>query len=138
MAQKDSDNLAEKSNMIEQWQPVQGFEGLYEVSNHGRVKSCHKCNPQNGYCWPEIVMSLCVSPNRYQVVWLRSKKRRIKYFVHRLVAMHFLTPIEGKEYVNHKDKDRLHNHVRNLEYMTHQENCDHRDGKTPINNDEPF
>lgn len=138
MASKDLDNHEDESNMIEQWQPVKGFEGLYEVSNHGRLKSCYKCNAHNGFCRPEIIMSLCVSPNGYQVVWLRNKKLRIKCFVHRLVAMHFLQPIEGKEYVNHKDKDRLHNHVRNLEYMTYQENCDHRDGKTPINNDEPF
>lgn len=124
--------------MIEQWLPVKGFEERYEVSNHGKIRTLHKCNPHNGYCWPAKEMTLIVHTNKYQVVWLRKPGKHQKFFVHVLVAMHFLTPIEGKDFVNHKDKDRLHNHVRNLEYMTHQENCDHRDGKTPINNDEPF
>jgi hypothetical protein len=84
------------------------------------------------------MMKLHVHTNKYQVVWLRRPGVHKKFYVHRLVAVAFLDPVDGKDYVNHKDKDRLNNHIDNLEYMTHQENCDHRDGKCPPNNDEPF
>lgn len=122
---------------MEQWRPVNGFEDKYEVSNFGRVRSLARCNDKITHiCWPERIMSLITHTNGYMVIWLRKEGTKKKFFVHRLVAYHFLELVDGKEYVNHKDKDRKHNHVCNLEFMTHQENMDHRDGK--VNNDEPF
>ncbi len=122
--------------MIEIFVPVKNFENCYEISNHGRVRSLARCTASNGRCWPAKEMKLHVHTNKYQVVWLRKPGIHQKFYVHRLVAHHFIPFVEGKEFVNHKDKNRLNNHVSNLEFMTHQENCDHRDGK--INNDEPF
>ena len=123
--------------MLEIFVPIKDFEGRYEVSNHGRVRSIARCISKNR-SYPAKDMKLHVHTNKYQVVWLRKPGVHQKFYVHRLVAHHFIPTIEGKEYVNHKDKNRLNNHVSNLEFMTHQENCDHRDGRNPINNDEPF
>lgn len=124
---------------MEIWRPVLEFENRYEVSNYGRVRSLARCNEKLKHiCYPERMMKLHVHTNKYQVVWLRRPGVHKKFYVHRLVAVAFLDPVDGKDYVNHKDKDRLNNHIDNLEYMTHQENCDHRDGKCPPNNDEPF
>lgn len=120
---------------IEVWKEVIGFEGLYVVSNLGRVKACVKCNPQNGYCWPERMMKLHAHTNGYQVVWLRKPKVHQKFYVHRLVAFAFIENPDGKEFVNHMNKDRFNNTVMNLEWCTHRENCDHRDNYNP---DEPF
>lgn len=110
------------------WKEIDGFEGLYKVSNAGDIVSLKK-KAGNGkqYDRNEMPMKLHVHTNGYQVVWLRKPGVHQKFYVHRIIAFHFLDPIEGKEYVNHKDKDRLHNHVRNLEYMTHAENMYHRD-----------
>lgn len=121
---------------VEVWKEVPGYEGKYEVSNHGNVRAMPKCNWKTKYCWPQREMKLHVHNNGYAVVWLRKPGKHQKFFVHRLVAMAFFEPVEGSEFVNHKNKDRLNNHVDNLEYCTHKENCDHRDNYQP--NDEPF
>lgn len=122
---------------LEIWRPVEGFEGRYEVSNHGRVKSLARCNETLTHiCWGEKILTIQSNKNGYKVIKLRKPGIHQKFLIHRLVAIAFLDKIEDKEYVNHKDKNRANNRLDNLEYMTHQENCDHRDGK--CNNDEPF
>lgn len=70
----------------------------------------------------------------YKVVWLRFPGTHRKFFVHRLVAIAFLENPDGKETVNHKNKDRACNTVENLEWMTMDENYVHRDTYT----NEPF
>jgi hypothetical protein len=111
------------------WRDVEGFEGRYTVSNHGRIKSFFRC--------PEgKIMKLITHTRGYQAIWFRKPGVHKKFFVHRLVAIHFLERGEDHDQVNHKDKNRLHNHVMNLEWCTWEENYKHRDGV--VNNDEPF
>lgn len=81
-------------------------------------------------------MVLHVHTNGYQVVWLRKPGIHQKFYVHRLVASHFLKREDHHEQVNHKDKDRLNNTIENLEWCTWEENHKHRDGV--VNSDEPF
>jgi hypothetical protein len=121
----------------ETWRPVEGFEDRYEVSNTGRIRSLARCNDTLKHlCWPEAEMKIQTLNNGYQYIKLRKPGIHKKFLIHRLVAFHFLpNEDDGRDYVNHKDKNRKNNHVSNLEFMTHQENCDHRDGK---NCDEPF
>ena len=122
--------------MEEEWKPIKEFEGLYEISNFGRVKSCHKCSEYNGRCWPETIMTLQLNSDGYEVIKLRNREIYRKFRVHCLVALHFIEQPEGKDFVNHIDKNRTNNTVTNLEWVTHQENIDHRD--TCIPSDEPF
>ena len=121
---------------MEIWREIKGFEGRYKISNRGRVLSVHRC-VKPGLCYIEKNMSLQENKRGYLQIKLRKPQVYQRYFIHRLVALHFLEQIEGKDFVNHKDKNRKNNQLSNLEWCTHQENCDHRDGK-PINNDEPF
>lgn len=120
---------------MEIWKDVKGFEGRYKISSKGRVLSVHRCS-RPGLCYIESTMTLQNNGRGYLQIKLRKPGVYQRYFIHRLVALHFLKEVEGKEFVNHKDKNRGNNQVSNLEWCTHQENCDHRDGK--INNDEPF
>lgn len=111
----------------ETWKEIAGFEGLYAISNLGNIRSLAKCNPANGYCWPERPMKLH-DLKGYLVVWLRRPGGvHKKFFVHQLVAAAFFESDPGRPFVNHKDKDRTNNAVDNLELCTHQENIYHRD-----------
>lgn len=104
--------------MEEEWKDIEGYEGDYQVSNFGRVKSFKR--DFNGKI-------LKVRKNNgYGMVDLRNKELK-KHFllVHRLVAKYFLNNIEGKDYVNHKDGNKLNNHVKNLEWCTHSDNMKH-------------
>lgn len=119
---------------MEQWRDIKGYEGRYQVSSEGRVKSlkrtcCHEMR-HGTVCrdLPEIIMA-CSMQCGYLCVWLRRAEKDVnnrKYRVHRLVAEAFISNPENKEQVNHKDKDRMHNSVSNLEWMTHEENQRHR------------
>lgn len=106
--------------MIESWRPVKGFEGVYEVSSHGRIRSLHArwrtirmLQPKlNGDGYPEVHL-------RFNGI---SRLRR----VHRLVAEAFLGPApKGKSQVNHLDLVKNNNHVSNLEYVSNDENMAH-------------
>lgn len=104
----------------EYWKPVVGYEGLYEVSNWGRVKSL----PRKG-TYARILKPV---PNKYgyfQVNLYKNGKLK-KIFIHRLVAEAFLEIPEGlKQYigtvylqVNHKDENKHNNNVENLEWCS--------------------
>ena len=100
------------------WKPIEGYEGLYEVSNLGRVKSYQK--NKNGH-----LLSFTKSTWGYHLVGLNKDGKRKSFSVHRLVATAFLPKIEGKEVINHIDCDKTNNHVDNLEWCTQKENVQH-------------
>ena len=94
------------------WKDVVGYEGLYKVSNFGRVKSL----PRNGTVKYEKLLRQKVSKKGYCTVAL-SKHGKIKYkMVHRLVAEAFLDNPKDLPQVNHKNENKLKNYVDNLEW----------------------
>ena len=97
------------------WRPVVGYEGIYEVSNKGRVKSLIR---GKGVLKPNR------HPNGYMSVELfrgnESKNKR--KIIHRLVAMAFIPNPNNLPFVNHKDESRDNNCVENLEWITHRDN----------------
>lgn len=107
--------------MAEIWKPVNGYEGLYEVSNLGRVRSLPRDVAQkNGRVvhYRGRVLKSALNSHGYERVPLSDlsgHKKRL--FVHRLVAAAFLQPGAG-DVVNHKDFDPRNNCVSNLEYTT--------------------
>jgi len=108
--------------MKEIWKPIKGYEGLYEVSNLGRVKSL----PKNGNGFKEIILKSGNSTGGYKfVVVNKRKKKNFAIKVHRLVAFAFIPNPENKPCVNHIDSNPLNNRCENLEWCTHKENMKH-------------
>lgn len=102
--------------MTEIWSGIDGHP-RYEVSSLGRVRSNAK--PTRGW----VILSPYTSgPEGYLQVSVDARK---KYLVHRLVAVAFLSPIDGSEIVNHKNGIRTDNRVENLEWTTTSENLKH-------------
>jgi len=102
---------------MEIWKEVKGYEGYYEVSNLGRVKSTRfkkvrlLKSPVNGSGYPQVGLSI---------------KGNTKYFyVHKLVAMTFLNhkPNDNSLVIDHIDNDKLNNKISNLQLITHRLNA---------------
>jgi hypothetical protein len=114
--------------MIEIWKPVVGYEGLYEISSMGRLKSLSKrwFSGTGRECFHDgMIMSLTKSPEGYPQARLRKNKIAITHRIHRLVADAFiLNPLQYR-CVNHIDSNRENNAVENLEWATHQTNRMH-------------
>lgn len=106
--------------MQEIWKDIKDYEGLYQISNLGRVKSFRASskygNPKEMLLKPSLISS------GYYVVTLYSKENRRKYQVHRLVATAFIENPNNLPCVNHKDENKLNNCVENLEWCTYQYN----------------
>lgn len=108
------------------WKDIQGYEGLYQISNMGRVKSLERMSESMNRIIHEKTMNGVMRNNGYMVVKLfdRNGKRK-QMSVHRLVALHFIPIIKGKDFVNHINCIRHDNRAINLEWVTLIENQQH-------------
>lgn len=103
------------------WKDVVGYEGLYQVSNKGRVKSAPRQLPlPTGalYKRKERMLTPYVCNNGYYVVLLRAYGKQKLATIHRLVAIAFIPNPHNLPFINHKDENRLNNNVDNLEWCT--------------------
>lgn len=111
------------------WKDIQGYEGIYQISNLGRVRTVSRfvVNNTNGgmrFCKGKI-MSHFDNGNGYKVVTLSNRNHRKNYYLHRLVATAFVKNPYGKKYVNHIDFNTSNNKAENLEWCTQKENVLH-------------
>lgn len=104
------------SQINEEWKPINGYEGLYEVSNTGKVRSLN-------YNKTGKTKELSFETSRcgYHRVRLYNGKTKA-FYVHRLVYYSFFPSDDRKLQVNHKDEDKTNNHIDNLELLTPKEN----------------
>lgn len=106
--------------MTEEWLPVRGYEGLYEVSNLGRIRSYHKWRGRGGIV-PQL-RKLYPQPKGYLQINLSKDGHQKWLLVHVLVAEAFIGPRpEGLE-IDHIDTNKGNARVDNLEYVTRSEN----------------
>lgn len=104
--------------MEEIWKPIKGYEGIYEISNYGNVKSLLRKNR---------LRTLHKNKDGYVEILLSKNGAISSVRVHRLVAEAFVPNNEGKPEVNHKDYDKTNNYSGNLEWVTRKENVNHSD-----------
>ncbi len=114
----------EETAKVEEWRDVVGYEGVYQVSNMGRVKSLKRKNKCR-HIKEDFIMKLSYSDQGYSNVLLSLDGKTKHFFVHRLVATAFIPLIAGKNFVNHINGNKADNSVENLEWVTHKENIKH-------------
>ena len=102
---------------MEIWKKISGYN-KYKVSNFGRVMSYKRSDDG-------IPRKTSVESNGYGVVRLSLNNKVETKFVHRIVAEHFIPNPHNKPCVNHKDGNKLNNHIDNLEWVTYKENMAH-------------
>lgn len=109
---------------MEVWKDIEGYEGIYQISSLGRVKSCDRYTPKkNGRMRHEkekLRALIDVHGYLYCELWINNTHKR--YAIHRLVAGAFIPNPENKPEVNHKDGNKKNNVVDNLEWVTYSEN----------------
>lgn len=103
------------------WKDIQNYEGLYQVSNLGRVKSLPRPNKRKN----EIIMTPHLQNTGYYYITLHKPKKEKKVTIHRLVAKAFISNPKNKPYVNHKNGIKTDNRIENLEWVTNKENIEH-------------
>lgn len=106
--------------MEEIWKDIEGYEGLYQVSNIGNVRSFESDKFHKGRLLKPYKMK-----NGYLQVCLYSRGTKKKYLVHRLVAKAFIANICLFEQVNHIDEDKENNCVSNLEWCDSKYNINY-------------
>lgn len=113
----------------EQWVDIKGYEGLYQLSNLGKVKALQKeVNNPWGTSTIRKEKLLKIRPigkKRYIHVKLVDNTKISYFTLHRLLALHFIPNPEGKPIINHKDSNPFNNSLDNLEWCTHSENTQH-------------
>lgn len=103
--------------MTEEWRDIVGYEGLYQVSNYGNVRSLHYRNTTE-------IRNLCLKahPNGYLQIELHRNGGREHRLVHRLVALAFVEGYTAGLQVNHLDENKQNNKATNLEWCTVSDN----------------
>lgn len=118
--------------MKENWKDIAGYEGAYQISNFGRVKSLEREVSIRLFNIgltkrkvPELIRKQIIYKNGYAGVQLHKQQKVKLHLIHRLVAQAFIPNPENKPEVNHKNGDKLNNCVENLEWVTASENEQH-------------
>lgn len=112
---------------MEQWKDIPEFEGIYQISNLGRVKGLSRfVNSKDGGKRPlkeQIINFTSYKGYDFVNLWKNQKSKR--FSVHRLVALAFIPNPENKPQVNHKNGIKTDNRLENLEWVTLSENMIH-------------
>lgn len=109
---------------VEIWRPISGYEGYYEVSNEGRIRSLGRTTNQNNHGgettahYKGKVLTGRADSRGYKTVHISKNGTARRLLVHRVVAEAFCNKPDGCEMVNHIDNDPSNNRANNLEWTT--------------------
>lgn len=118
--------------MEEIWKDIEGYEGLYQVSNLGRVRSLDRMTAprkDNGASYPILGTILRTNQRKdgYMSVTFWKDSKAHSQLIHKLVANAFIPNPDNLPVVNHKDEDKTNNRVDNLEWCSQQYNLNYKD-----------
>lgn len=114
----------DNQQLIEEiWKDIIGFEGYYQISSTGRVKSLQRlvksARSSFGYrTVHERFLATTIDKYGYETVRLHKEGKTFPYTIHRLVALHFVNNPDQLPSINHIDENKLNNHYTNLEWCT--------------------
>lgn len=116
--------------MKEEWKPIKGYEGIYEVSNLGAIRSVDRLTRSNRYKDVRYtkqgrLLHPYTNKRGYKRATLIRNNEREKKLVHRIVAETFIPNPDNKQQVNHIDGNKENNSVENLEWCSNIENIHH-------------
>lgn len=118
---KSKQHRKEQQNLIiedELWKDIQGYDGDYQISNYGRVKSLKRKNPL-------ILSPILGRTEDYYSIGLTKNGNKSHYSIDRLVAEAFIPNPNNYPEVNHIDENTKNNNANNLEWVTHSQNIKH-------------
>ena len=122
----------EAENPSEEWRPVKGYDGLYEISNLARVRSVDTIkefktqlgNPATCRCYGKVLKQNLTNSGYYFVLLTNHKNKKTCY-IHRMVAEAFIPNPDNLPVVNHKDECKTNNLPDNLEWCTMEYNTNY-------------
>lgn len=110
--------LSKRLKALEKWKDIEGYEGLYMVSNMGRIMSLPRSTTSGKILKDHIVKG-------YRFTCLSKNNKRKSFQIHRLVLIAFKGLDKKRTYVNHKNFRKYDNRLSNLEWVTAKENSQH-------------
>lgn len=124
----ERENAKKPSADLELWVDIIGYNGEYQLSNRGRVRSpqrtiVHKTGKK--VTLPYREQTVFINTNGYPSVGLSKDKKQRQWLLHRLLALHFIPNPENKPFINHINGIKTDYRLENIEWCTHVENCLH-------------
>lgn len=114
--------------MQEIWKDIEGYEGCYQVSNLGRLKSLERTVKGNNggvYVKKEKILTPTINSSGYYHTILRKDGRNVHVYIHRLVAQTFIPNPDNLQQINHISEDKTNNRVDNLEWCSAKYNTNY-------------
>lgn len=105
--------------MVEEWKDIKGYEGIYKISNLGKVVRIKGSQEHPMKVW---------NNGRYMEIRLSKDGKSTHFTLHRLLAVHFIPNPNNLPFVNHIDENKLNNSINNLEWCTQVYNTNYGEG----------